>query len=79
MPKALLTALRKYTKERELQMNEKTVKDLRTQTGMTQRQFASYFGVSLRSLQGWEAGKRPPQGMVAMTSRIIELENKQKE
>ena len=60
-------------------MNEITIKVLRSKTGMTQRQFASYFGVSLRSLQGWEAGKKPPQGMVAMMARIIELENNQKE
>lgn len=60
-------------------MSEITIKELRLQTGMTQRQFASYFGVSIRSLQGWEAGKKPPQGMAAMMARIIELEKIQKE
>ena len=60
-------------------MSEITIKVLRSKTGMTQRQFAAYFGVSMRSLQGWESGKKPPQGMVAMMARIIELENKLKE
>lgn len=60
-------------------MNNITVKELRTRTGMSQAQFAAYFGVSVRSLQGWETGKKPPQGMVAMMERIWKLENEHKE
>lgn len=59
-------------------MTELTIKALRAQTGMSQSQFADHFGVSVRSLQGWESGKKPPQGMVGMMARILELENEQK-
>lgn len=60
-------------------MSETTVKELRAQAGMSQAQFAAYFGVSVRSLQGWELGKKPPQGMVSMMKRILILENVLKE
>lgn len=59
-------------------MSEITVKELRIKTGMSQSQFATYFGVSVRSLQGWEQGKKPPQGVVNMMARILELENAKK-
>lgn len=35
-----------------------TVRELRVATGMTQKEFAEYFGVSLRSVESWEGGKR---------------------
>ena len=35
-----------------------TVKELRTAAGMTQKAFAEYFGVSLRTVESWEGGKR---------------------
>ena len=57
-------------------MENSTIKELRIQTGMSQSQFAEHFGVSVRSLQGWEAGKKPPQGVVGMMARILELERK---
>lgn len=36
----------------------KTIKDLRTATGMTQKAFAEYFGISKRSVESWEGGQR---------------------
>lgn len=59
--------------------NEPSIKELREKTGMSQSQFASHFGFSLRSLQGWEQGKRPPKGMASMVERIIELEKEKEE
>ena len=35
-----------------------TVKELRTATGMTQKAFADYFGISKRAIESWEGGKR---------------------
>lgn len=35
-----------------------TIKDLRTATGMTQKAFAEYFGISKRSIESWEGGQR---------------------
>lgn len=33
-------------------------KELRQATGMSQSQFASYFGISVRTIQGWDADRR---------------------
>lgn len=47
---------------------------LREMTGMSQRQFADYFGVPLRTLQEWEQGRRkPPEYVLNMMYRIWEL------
>lgn len=34
------------------------VKELRTQSGMTQKAFAEYFKVSKRAVEEWEGGRR---------------------
>lgn len=44
-------------------MNETNpIKELRQQTGMSQRAFAAYLGIPRRSIEDWETGKRkcPP-------------------
>lgn len=33
-----------------------TFKELRHQSGMTQRQFAEYFGIPRRTIENWETG-----------------------
>ena len=35
-----------------------SVKELRKKTGMTQKAFAEYFGVSQRAVESWEGGQR---------------------
>ena len=35
-----------------------TIKELRKATGMTQKAFAEYFGISKRAIESWEGGKR---------------------
>lgn len=35
-----------------------TIKNLRAATGMTQKAFAEYFGVSKRAIESWEGGQR---------------------
>lgn len=60
-------------------MTQPTIKTLRAQTGMTQKQFAEHFSINLRTLQGWERGKQPPEGMTGLIARIIRLEGEQKE
>ena len=35
-----------------------SIKELRRQSGMTQKAFAEYFGMSKRAIESWEGGKR---------------------
>lgn len=39
-----------------------TIKELRQSIGMTQQNFADYFGIPKRTIENWEGGKRaaPP-------------------
>ena len=38
------------------------IKAIRTRTGMTQALFAKYMGVSIKTVEAWEAGKNQPEG-----------------
>ena len=40
----------------------KEIKDIRKNTGMTQVLFARYLGVSLKTVEAWEAGRNQPNG-----------------
>ena len=36
------------------------MKDLRKQTGLTQKAFSEHLGIPLRTIEDWEAGRRTP-------------------
>ena len=38
------------------------IKEIRNKTGLTQVLFAKYMGVSVKTVEAWEAGKNSPEG-----------------
>lgn len=51
------------------------IRDLRKKTGMSQRQFADYFGISPRNIQEWEQERKsPPPYLPGMMERILNYE-----
>ena len=43
-------------------INVPDVASIRTKTGLSQARFAALLGVSVRTLQDWEQGRRAPSG-----------------
>ena len=57
-----------------------TLKELRTATGMTQKQFGEYFGISHRTIQNWEGGQREcPKHLLELMIYKLEKEKKLKQ
>ena len=52
------------------------VKKIRNSTGMSQKIFASYMGVSAKTVEAWEAGINHPSGAA---SRLLSMIEKDKE
>lgn len=50
------------------------VASIRKQTGLSQRKFAEQIGVSKRTLENWEQGRRIPQGPARVLLAIIRKE-----
>lgn len=57
-------------------INHPTVGSIRETTGLSQAQFAKLLGVSVRTLQDWEQGRRVPSG-AARTLLMIAQKNPQ--
>lgn len=51
-------------------INVPNVADIRLKTGLSQARFAELLGVSLRTLQDWEQGRRAPSGAARTLLRI---------
>ena len=55
---------------------EKTIKSLRTATGMSQQKFGDYFGIPLRTIQNWEYGARKcPDYLLGLIEYKLQKEN----
>lgn len=52
-----------------------TIQELRAKTNLSQKKFAEYFGIPLRTVQEWEQGRRkPPDYIPKLLERIWNLE-----
>ena len=51
---------------------EVDVKSIRRQTGLTQREFAQVFGITVDTLRQWEQGRRHPRGPARVLLTVIE-------
>ena len=49
------------------------IKEIRSSTGLTQALFAKYMGVSVKTVEAWEAGKNHPEGTAC---RLLTLTRK---
>jgi putative transcriptional regulator len=50
------------------------VKEIRERLGLTQSSFATLMGVSSRTLQNWEQGRRQPEGPAKALLRVVDRE-----
>jgi putative transcriptional regulator len=57
-------------------VNAPSVAAIRERTGLSQTKFASLLGVSVRTLQEWEQGRRAPSG-AARTLLLVAAKNPQ--
>ena len=51
---------------------EPGVKAIRERLGLSQSRFAAMIGVSARTLQGWEQGRRHPEGPAKAFLRVVD-------
>lgn len=52
-----------------------TIKEIRTKANMTQKEFAKYFGISQRTIENWDSGRRtPPEYVVELIKYKAEKE-----
>ena len=59
-----------YTPVRSFSADE--IKEIRTQLGMTQRIFAGAMGVSIKTIESWEAGTNHPSGTACRMLELLE-------
>lgn len=61
---------------RRFEIKEPEVKSIREQTGLSQAQFSRLIGVSKRTLENWEQGRRQPAGPARALLKIVESDPK---
>ena len=66
----------KCKKKEENKMENTEISKIRESTGMSQSQFAEQFGISVRTLQDWEQGRREMPSYVLDMIELLVEENK---
>lgn len=54
--------------------NASEIQHIRNKIGMSQRIFASYMGVSLKTVEAWEAGTNHPSGVASRILSMMEMD-----
>ncbi|MCX7337789.1 MAG: type II toxin-antitoxin system MqsA family antitoxin [Alphaproteobacteria bacterium] len=57
--------------KRTIDIEPSEIQKIRQKYLLSQKEFANLFGVSVRTLQHWEQGRRHPQGPAQMLLRVI--------
>lgn len=52
------------------------VQQIRKSTGMSQKAFASYMGISAKTVEAWEAGINHPSGVASRLLSMMEMDSK---
>lgn len=60
--------------EHRVKIEHVDIRALRRKLGLTQKQFAKIFGVSLSTLRNWEQGRRKPEGPAMVLLNVIKRE-----
>lgn len=58
------------------QYRAEEVKKIRNATGMSQKVFAGYLGVSEKAVEAWEAGRNQPSGVASRLLNMMEMDEK---
>lgn len=66
----------KKKNSRRFEFKDPEVKAIREQTGLSQTHFARLIGVSKRTLENWEQGRRHPTGPARALLKIVESDPK---
>lgn len=54
--------------------NAEEIQKIRKKTGLSQKLFASYMGVSLKTVETWEAGTNHPSGTASRILSMMEMD-----
>ena len=66
----------KKSASRVFEFSDSRVKTIREKTGLTQDRFALLIGVSKRTLENWEQGRRHPTGPAKTLLRLLDADAK---
>lgn len=58
------------------EFSSKEIKQIRARVGLTQKLFASFLGVSVKTIEAWEEGINKPSGIASRMLSMIERDNK---